>query len=1179
MRPILKWIFDQRVFVFSGLMFLSAFVALKLSSEQPIDFNKLQNKILQLDRDLQKSAKELLISNPNFYNPAKTPFFVHLYEGDSLIYWNTNKVPISKFTNIQFPSEGMNRLQNGWYYSRLHQKDGKKVVVSCQIRNEFDYENAFLENKSNEDLSESSFTISLNPNEGVQLKNAAGNYLFSVISPIKKQKDNPWVLVFICLAIASAALGYYYKFCFNRMHIATSFAFLIFTRFLFLITDVHQTFEFQSFVSADLFGYNRFFPTFLDFCLNVLLGSAGFALLGKIIQGIKFGKYFLPFCFIFGWWAIVEIIKMLVLYSAIPLNFLDFFDLTIYSYLSLFVIGLGLFTVYKVFELNLQTNDKHVILLIRLLAFASVFLFIFLQKSTLFSAFFPLILLVIFHVKQFNNGTKSFLFLTLFSMVLVADFNKHQILKEQENRKLYARQIAVEQDINLELAYADIKEKLKEDQLIKSVSKGQAEGVSQSDFGDILEKKYFKGEWDVYEQTFNLSDSTGKSIFTGEFQFSQTCQTLIDKYGEPSVVDSSLFFIKSSTGGFTYIIREKVNVEGSSFLFFVALKSKRIPEEIGFPRLLISKNANVLNSLEHYSVGKYAGKKLIRSFGTFHFPTSLVAFPKEKKTEQFINYDRHNHFILSKEKQSIILSIKNYEFVDYVSAFALVFCFLGLILLFSLFLIKGFTFQRSNWSLSLKIQYAVLLLVIFVLILFATGSGYYVQNQFQKSSDEVIENKLESIEEELQGKVSLISNLNIDSQGSFLESVLVKLARVFETDLNIYDKQGYLVASSRSKVFNQGLLSEQINPEAFEKINRKKRSFFTQKENIGKLNYVSSYQPIYNGEEKLLGYLNLQHFGQQQAFEEQLKSFVIAVVNVFIILLLLSIGIALLVSNWVTSPLKLLQKRVAGLEITSDVKIEYPGKDEIGTIVTAYNLKLDELQTAAKKLAKTERESAWREMAQQVAHEIKNPLTPMKLSIQQLLRVYDPSDMQSTDKVKRVMNSIIEQIDGMTRIANEFSRFAKMPDPNKKEVDLIVLIENTVSLFEAEEKIKFNIKSSEKQLILKIDKEQWVQVFNNLIQNAIHALEGKENGEITISVQKDNDSIFIDVSDNGCGISNDEQEKLFVPYFTTKSSGSGIGLSMVKQIVENHDGEISFVSELNKGTSFRIKLEGQNKLS
>jgi nitrogen fixation/metabolism regulation signal transduction histidine kinase len=398
------------------------------------------------------------------------------------------------------------------------------------------------------------------------------------------------------------------------------------------------------------------------------------------------------------------------------------------------------------------------------------------------------------------------------------------------------------------------------------------------------------------------------------------------------------------------------------------------------------------------------------------------------------------------------------------------------------------------------------------------------------------------------------------------------LARVFETDLNIYDKHGYLVASSRSKVFNQGLLSEQINPEAFEKIKRERRSFFTQKENIGKLNYVSSYQPIYNGEEKLLGYLNLQHFGQQQAFEEQLKSFIIAVVNVFIILLLLSIGIALLVSNWVTSPLKLLQKRVSGLEITSDVKIEYSGKDEIGMIVSAYNLKLDELQSAAKKLAKSERESAWREMAQQVAHEIKNPLTPMKLSIQQLLRVYDPTDMQTTEKVKRVLNSIIEQIDGMTRIANEFSNFAKMPEPIKKEIDLIALIENTVSFFEAEETIKFHIQSNEKRLIVKVDKEQWVQVFNNLIQNAIHAIEGRQNGEITISVRKEKGCVFINVTDNGCGISEAEQEKLFVPYFTTKSSGSGIGLSMVKQIVENHDGEISFVSELNKGTTFEIKL-------
>lgn len=1170
MSPIFKWILNYRIFIFSGFMFILALGAFQQSLEKPSDFNKLQLTIAKLDREMNQIGKKLISSNPSFYKPINTTFLVHIYSGDSLVYWNTNKIPVSKFCNIQFPSEGINRLQNGWYYSKVFQKKQRKVAVSFRIRNEFDYENAFLENNSNTDLTESSFTISLNPSEGVQIKNQSGNYLFSAISPKQKQKDNPWILVFICLCMASTALGLYFKASSSRIQIALSISVLLLIRFLFLAIDVHQLVEFQSFVSADLFGYNQFFPTFLEFCLNVLIGSAVYVLFGKFIQQFKFGNYLLPFWFIIGWCVMMEIIKMLVLYSAIPLNFLDFFDLSVYSFLSLFVIGFGLFMIYKVFVLTLKTNDIRLSLMIGIIVFISIL--VISQKNTFISSLFPLSLLLVYKINAIKKSTKSLLLLTIFSMVLVAEFNKHHILKEQENRKLFARQLAVDQDINLELAYGDIKEKLRKDQLIRSVSKHQAEQVSQSDFGDILEKKYFKGEWDVYEQTFNLCDSSGRSIFNGDLQFSQTCNSLIDKYGEASAVDSSLFFIKSSTGGFTYIIREKINIEGSHFLFFVALKSKRIPEEIGFPRLLISKNANVLNSLEHYSVGKYAGKKLIGSFGPFHFPTSLDAFPSEKKNERFINYDGHNHYIFANGNQEIILTLKNDAFVDFVSAFAVVFSFLGLILLCSLLMTKGVTIQRTNLSLSLKIQYAVLSLVVFILILFTAGGGYYVQTQFQKNSDEVIASKLVSVEEELREKVSTISYFNIETQGNFLESQLVKLARVFETDLNIYDKNGYLIASSRSKVFNQGLLSEQINPEAFEKIKRESRSFFTQKENIGKLNYVSSYQPIYNGEEKLMGYLNLQHFGQQQAFEEQLKNFIIAVVNVFILLLLLSIAIALLVSNWVTSPLKLLQKRVSGLEITSDVKIEYSGKDEIGLIVSAYNLKLDELQNAAKKLAKSERETAWREMAQQVAHEIKNPLTPMKLSIQQLLRVYDPQDAQSTDKVKRVLNSIIEQIDGMTRIANEFSSFAKMPEPKKKEIDLILLIQNTVSLFESEESIAFNIESSENELLVNVDKEQWVQVFNNLIQNAIHALEGIQNGKVNISIQRVINSIFIEVTDNGCGISDEEQEKLFVPYFTTKSSGSGIGLSMVKQIIENHDGQISFVSRLNEGTTFQIKL-------
>jgi hypothetical protein len=178
-------------------MFTCALVAFRSSNEKSVDFNKLQRKIIELDRNLHNKAKELLIQKPNFYRPAKTPFFVHFYIGDSLVYWNTNKIPVSKYTSLQFPSDGINRLQNGWYLSAICENENKKVVVSYELRNEYVHENRFLENRSNKSLSQTSFTISLNPNDGFQIKSSQGKYLFSGNLPPETQKENPWILVFL----------------------------------------------------------------------------------------------------------------------------------------------------------------------------------------------------------------------------------------------------------------------------------------------------------------------------------------------------------------------------------------------------------------------------------------------------------------------------------------------------------------------------------------------------------------------------------------------------------------------------------------------------------------------------------------------------------------------------------------------------------------------------------------------------------------------------------------------------------------------------------------------------------------------------------------------------------------------------------------------------------------------
>ena len=226
-------------------------------------------------------------------------------------------------------------------------------------------------------------------------------------------------------------------------------------------------------------------------------------------------------------------------------------------------------------------------------------------------------------------------------------------------------------------------------------------------------------------------------------------------------------------------------------------------------------------------------------------------------------------------------------------------------------------------------------------------------------------------------------------------------------------------------------------------------------------------------------------------------------------------------------------------------------------------------------LTRTERETAWREMAKQVAHEIKNPLTPMKLSVQQLLRAYDPENPEkSKEQIKKVVDSIIEQIDGLARIANEFSNFAQMPQPKKETQDLVALIENTLVVYENREDYVIQTTTEEKEISVNIDKSQIIQVLNNLIKNAIQSLHNTNKGEIKIDISFKHieNQVSVTISDNGTGISEVDQEKIFIPHFTTKSKGSGIGLSLVKQIIENHGGKVWFSSEEGKGSSFSFSI-------
>jgi len=283
--------------------------------------------------------------------------------------------------------------------------------------------------------------------------------------------------------------------------------------------------------------------------------------------------------------------------------------------------------------------------------------------------------------------------------------------------------------------------------------------------------------------------------------------------------------------------------------------------------------------------------------------------------------------------------------------------------------------------------------------------------------------------------------------------------------------------------------------------------------------------------------------------------------------------VAFFIANLVTNPLSVIGEKLDKVELgKKNDPIIWDNKDEIGELVERYNHMIKELEDSSKKLARSQRESAWREMAKQVAHEIKNPLTPMKLNIQLLERVVNTNPEKAQKMVKRVAKTLIEQIDSLAHIASEFSNFAKMPTANNAELNFNELVTNAYSLFREEENVQVFLEMTDKECTVFADKTQIMRVLNNLLKNAIQAIPDDQPGIIKVQLAATSTAAILKVEDNGCGIPESQEDDIFTPNFTTKSSGTGIGLAMSKTIVEMAKGDIYFKSVEGQGTTFYVEM-------
>jgi two-component system, NtrC family, nitrogen regulation sensor histidine kinase NtrY len=283
--------------------------------------------------------------------------------------------------------------------------------------------------------------------------------------------------------------------------------------------------------------------------------------------------------------------------------------------------------------------------------------------------------------------------------------------------------------------------------------------------------------------------------------------------------------------------------------------------------------------------------------------------------------------------------------------------------------------------------------------------------------------------------------------------------------------------------------------------------------------------------------------------------------------------LALLLSRYITKPLQQIGNQFSRVKIgNKNAKIEWTRKDEIGRLVEEYNRMIDEMEKSAELLARSERESAWRQMARQVAHEIKNPLTPIKLSMQLLMRAWNDKAPDWEVRLKRFSQTLIMQIDTLSSIASEFSDFAQMPEPQIQEFDIIPLVQQSVSLYRDQSDCDITFETGLQECFIKADPNQILRVFNNLIKNALQAIPGDRQGEIRIKLAIIGDACEISFQDNGTGIANDRQTRIFSPNFTTKTAGMGLGLAMVKNIIENSSGRIWFKTDPGEGTTFFVSL-------
>ena len=904
------------------------------------------------------------------------------------------------------------------------------------------------------------------------------------------------------------------------------------------------------------------------------------------------------FTFVFA-----DILQSLVADAQISFNVTNFFSLTEYSFIGFFILGTLALNYFFLSQIimnivsRLSEGPHYLVIFITLFVGLAILTFTR-NTSVLELNLYVLIWLVVYiwmMQRKLFSGLRSrlnisevlyWLFVFSFSIAAVIVFENKKI--EFEQRKLFAEKLSLRADpsserlLSIALTYFD------NDFLEKNFTRFK-DRQSNADLKDSIIKKNFSAYLDKYDTRIYTFDAAEKPLYNWVATSYDTLNTIFKIQGKETSIQDLRYFEKSFDK-FAYIYRKEVEDTAGQKIgyFFVLSEPKRYKSDALIPELFRQTKELVPEYSPGYYYGVYSKLGLISYYNDYPFSTrlSLKQLPKfEFETRMNKSYEelwyRHSN------DKVVVIAKKDNSFIEAITLFAYLFStfiFLLAIYRFTALLVRSrlrreVLAQYFQFSIRAQIHSTILMVSLLSFLVIGVATILFFIKRYDRNNQDKLSRAIQIMVNEVQNKLAAHNTFN-DGVMLFelganreVERLMREISEIHGTDVNLYDTSGNLRVSSNPLIYNKGVLSEKMNPIAYYNLNNLQAVQFVADEQMGKVDYISVYCPVRDEQGNAYAYLNIPSYSTQGELKQEIANFLVTIINLNAFIFLVAGAIALFITNRITHSFTLIGEKMRDINLQRiNQEIQWKRRDEIGELVKEYNKMVHKLDESAEALAKSEREGAWRQMARQVAHEIKNPLTPMKLSIQYLQKAIDNNSPNIKEMTANVARTLIEQIDHLSKIAADFSQFANIGNPRNEVFDLHDLLYSLTSLYEPTENVDFSWKPVSERVMLFADKTQLNRLFTNLLQNAIEAPENKDRRTIGVEEHLNGETITISIHDNGGGIPIHMRGKIFAPNFTTKSSGTGLGLAMSKSIAEQALGDIWFESVEGEGTTFFVRL-------